>query len=83
MMLLTYRRELQLPLASFSCGNPRAFHVGLTLKPSAFTTSPTPHVLTIFLCLVPTILTIRTTATATANAAVFSSNHPIPTLPHH
>lgn len=47
----------QLPLTAASRRDPRALHVSSTIKPPTFTTSPTPPVGTIFLCLVATVLT--------------------------
>ena len=59
LLLLLQRSELLLSFTALGCGNPSALDVGLALKPSALTASPASEVRTVFLRLVPAVLTVQ------------------------
>ena len=69
LMLLLQRSELLVSFAALGCGNPSALDVGLALKPSALTASSASEMGTVFLGLVPTVLTVH------AHAAAYSRPH--------
>ncbi|KAM7516177.1 hypothetical protein LguiA_005760 [Lonicera macranthoides] len=48
----------------------------LALKPSALTTSPAPHVRTILLRLIPTVLTTNTTTRRSSSTTTSHHHHP-------
>lgn len=56
--------EMLLPLAALGGGDPRALDVGWAFEPSTLAASPAPHVGTVFLGLVPTILAIYTSSSS-------------------
>lgn len=60
------RRKLLLSFTAFSRRNPSALNVRLTLKPSTLAAGSASEVLTIFLRLVPTVLTVHSAATYAA-----------------
>lgn len=62
------RRKLLLSFTAFSRGNPSALNVSLTLKPSTLAAGSASEVLTIFLRLVPTVLTVHSSAAAATGA---------------
>lgn len=62
------RRKLLLSFTAFSRRNPSALNVRLTLKPSTLAAGSASEVLTIFLRLVPTVLTVHSSAAAATGA---------------
>lgn len=65
-LLLLQSRKLLLSFTAFSRRNPSALNVRLTLKPSTLAAGSASEVLTIFLRLVPTVLTVHSAATYAA-----------------
>ena len=67
-LLLLQSRKLLLSFTAFSRRNPSALNVRLTLKPSTLAAGSASEVLTIFLRLVPTVLTVHSSAAAATGA---------------